>query len=131
MNLHTLLPDKYAQWDSFVYNHPDATFFHTTKWMNILQEYGFAEPVYLLIEDSEGIVGGLPLLSPPIFPFGKGLVSLPDCTGPLVKEVRSQKLTFINLLQKVEEEVKKKESFVLKDKASSIIFIKQIYAKFL
>jgi len=102
-----LSSDRYAQWDSFILNHQDATFFHTIKWMKILRDYGFGGPFYLLLEDSGDIIGVLPLYFVDIFPVGRGLTSLSDCNGPLLQNVKGHKDYFVRLLQRLEEEAEK------------------------
>ena len=84
MKILKLTEKNYADWDSFVLGHPDATFFHTLKWMQILKEYEFGKPFYLLLYDQNDVIGVLPLYFVNVFPFGRGLTSILDCNGLLI-----------------------------------------------
>lgn len=134
MKLSRLSPDKYDQWDSFLLNHPDSTFFHLTKWMKILEDYGFGEPFYLFLEEPAGIMGVLPLYLVYVFPLGRGLISILDCNGPLIQNNEQGKDYFKKSLQMLEEEAKKQNiCFVkLRLQASSPLnsFIPTSYVKY-
>lgn len=63
-------------WQAYVDSHPDATFYHTLAWRDILyNEYRF-EPVYLMAKDNERVVGVFPLFLVKNL-RGRRLVSLP------------------------------------------------------
>ncbi len=94
------------QWDSYVQNHPNGTFFHLIGWKNVIEKTFAHKSFYLLAEDTEDdgiivqkyteiaekdrstaapqhrsssmrIIGILPLFSVKSFLFGKSLVSIP------------------------------------------------------
>jgi len=99
LDLYKITPDKYALWDDFVLNHKDGTFFHTVKWMKILNNCGFGEPIYMILGESNEIYGILPLFNVNIFPMGKALISSLDYNGPLLKNVCNNS-NYFNLLFK-------------------------------
>jgi FemAB-related protein (PEP-CTERM system-associated) len=66
-----------AQWDRFVQDCPDATFFHRAGWQNILQDVFRHQTHFLFARGPEGIEGVLPLARIKSVLFGHSLVSLP------------------------------------------------------
>lgn len=79
-----------SEWDEFVADSPEGTFFHTLKWKNVLEKSFPYKSSYLCIRDSTGgqLVGVCPLFfTKKMWPF-KVLDSLPDSDlgGPLFKE---------------------------------------------
>lgn len=77
------------EWENFVADSPDGTFFHTIKWKNVLERSFPYQSSYLCIRDSSGqLVGVCPFfITKKMWPF-KVLDSLPDSDlgGPLFKE---------------------------------------------
>lgn len=72
-------------WNKFVDDTPAGTFFHRYAWSDVLREsFGYA-PQFLIAEQSEAIVGLLPLVHKTSVLFGDALISLPFCSygGPL------------------------------------------------
>jgi len=64
-------------WDSFVYRHENATFFHQMGWKNVVERTYNHKPLYLAaVEDGE-IRGILPLFLMKHMLFGKFLISVP------------------------------------------------------
>ena len=54
-------PALSARWDAFVLAHPQATFFHRSGWMRVIQRV-FGHPCYFLFAERDGqIEGVLPL----------------------------------------------------------------------
>ena len=78
-------PRSSIEWDGFVKNHPQGTFFHSGVWASVLCEsYGFT-PYYIVLRKDKLIVAGLPLIAVRSI-FGPArAVSLPftDFCGPL------------------------------------------------
>jgi len=66
-------------WNSFVNNHPQATFFHRVEWEGVLVEAFGHRSRYLYAESSGRIVGVLPLMEVKSRLFGHALVSTPFC----------------------------------------------------
>lgn len=109
-------------WDNFVNVHPDATVYHLSDWLSILQKESDQEVLRLVCKDEEGnIVGILPLQYTRGFPFGLGgvpgikrLSSLPRTPigGPLALNETISRL----LLQKAIDIVKGDEQRYLQIK---------------
>ncbi len=81
--------DDEIEWDNFVADSPDGTFFHTIKWRDVIERSFPYQSSYLCIRDSSGqLVGVCPFfITKKLWPF-KVLDSLPDSDlgGPLFKE---------------------------------------------
>lgn len=77
ISLHRLASDSHAAWDAYVFDHPDATFFHRAGWLHVIEKV-FSHPTYFLYAQREGrIVGVLPLAQVKSRLFGNSLASLP------------------------------------------------------
>jgi hypothetical protein len=75
--------------------------------MQILGEYGFRKPFYLLLYDQSGdVIGVLPLYFVNIFPFGRGLTSLLDCNGVLIEYTKINEYLLLEILRALESIVK-------------------------
>lgn len=84
--------DRVTQWDQFVREHPDATFFHLAAWKSVI-EASFGHPGYYLYSDREGcITGVLPLVHVSSLLFGNALISVPFCVygGILAQDSASE-----------------------------------------
>ena len=68
-----------VNWDSFVHNHPQATFFHKAGWRNVLQSAFGHDTYYLYVEDNCSIQAILPLGHIKSKLFGNSLISTPFC----------------------------------------------------
>src|SRR5512139_1373713 len=66
-------------WNEFVRNHPEGTFFHLAEWQDVLREAFGHEPHYLLAERGGKIEGVLPLALVSSVLFGRALISTPFC----------------------------------------------------
>lgn len=69
----------FGDWDAYVANHPDATFFHQAAWHRVVADGLGHRPRYLLARASGQVVGVLPLAEVRSRLFGHRLVSLPGC----------------------------------------------------
>ena len=77
MQIKKLTEQDITRWNEFVFQHPDATFFHRAEWKQVI-ERAFAQPMYLFYAEEAGdIVGVLPLGHIKSRLFGNSLVSLP------------------------------------------------------
>jgi CelD/BcsL family acetyltransferase involved in cellulose biosynthesis len=76
-------------WLAYVQGHPDATFFHHPRWLELLAStYGY-RPLILTMRDARNaIVAGLPLLDVRSWITGRRLISLPftDYCPPLGRD---------------------------------------------
>lgn len=71
-----LSPGRMADWDAFVLNRPEATFFHRSGWKTAIERaYGHHCPYLIATEDNGRIVGILPLTRIKSRLFGHSLVS--------------------------------------------------------
>ncbi len=66
-------------WDTFVVAHPDASFFHLSRWARVIERAFGHRTHYLLAKESERIVGVLPLARVRSVLFGDALSSTPFC----------------------------------------------------
>jgi len=66
-----------ARWDAFVFQQPQATFFHRAGWQSILERVFNHATHYLYAERDGAIVGVLPLAQVKTLLFGHALISLP------------------------------------------------------
>ncbi|MFB0935688.1 MAG: FemAB family PEP-CTERM system-associated protein [Propionivibrio sp.] len=65
------------RWDAFVFQCPEATFFHRAGWQEIVSGV-FRHPTYFLYAERDGVIEGvLPLAHVKSLLFGNALVSLP------------------------------------------------------
>ncbi len=75
-------------WDRFVSGHPDAAFFHTSVWQNVLQRsFGYEPFSVVLPKDSGAFAGLLPFMLVQSRLTGRRLLSLPFSyvCGPLAE----------------------------------------------
>ena len=80
MTVKRLVPedsDAIRRWDAFVFQCPEATFFHRAGWQEIVSGV-FRHPTYFLYAECDGVIEGvLPLAHVKSLLFGNALVSLP------------------------------------------------------
>lgn len=67
------------EWDRYVMAHPEATFFHLSKWRNVIERSFGHKTYYLLAERGGRIAGVLPLGHVRSRFFGNALISTPFC----------------------------------------------------
>lgn len=67
------------RWDEFVFNHPDATFFHRAGWQDVIERHFGHRTWFLAAESNSQIRAILPLAQVKSRLFGHTLVSLPFC----------------------------------------------------
>ena len=65
------------EWDAYVLEHPNSTFFHQIGWRNVVQETYKHKPIYLVAKEEGNIKGILPLFLMKGVIFGTKLVSVP------------------------------------------------------
>ncbi|KQV92153.1 FemAB family XrtA/PEP-CTERM system-associated protein [Pelomonas sp. Root1237] len=66
-----------ARWDAFVFAHPQATFFHRSGWLRIIQSV-FGHKGFFLYAERDGVIEGvLPLAEVKSRLFGHSVTSLP------------------------------------------------------
>lgn len=79
VSVHELTEAEYCEWDRFVYERPDATFFHLSGWKTVLNNaFGFRTH-FLYAKQNNIITAVLPLAQVKSLLFGNNLVSLPFC----------------------------------------------------
>lgn len=77
--IKTLDPSSYKNWDNYVEQAKEATFFHLSGWKEVVDR-AFAHPTYYLYAEEQGkITGILPLVHIKSFLFGNALVSNAFC----------------------------------------------------
>lgn len=67
------------QWDEFVQEHSEGTFFHLSGWQRVLERGLGHETHYLMAERDGRLIGVLPLARVKSWLFGDSLVSTPFC----------------------------------------------------
>ena len=75
------------EWDNFIEQSSNSTFFHRIGWKNVVERTYKHKPVYLIARKEGEVKGVLPLFLMRSMIFGKKLVSVPfapygrACTG--------------------------------------------------
>jgi len=94
MEVQLYTESKKAQWDEFVQNSKEASFFHLTGWKRVV-ERTFGYPSYYLLAEHHGHLQGiLPLFVMRTLSFGKALISLPLAAygGPYARDKETEAL---------------------------------------
>ena len=76
-----LQPGEEDRWDDFVSSQPGATLYHTTKWRDVLCEVFGHEPLYLICDRGDDVLGVLPLYLVRMPFLGAKLISIPYDIG--------------------------------------------------
>jgi hypothetical protein len=87
--MHTIDPLHDTRWPEFVYQHPNASVFHTRGWLSALQRtYGYEPVVFTTSAPAESLTNALLLCVVRSWLTGNRLVSLPfsDHCEPLVED---------------------------------------------
>jgi FemAB-related protein (PEP-CTERM system-associated) len=79
LKVRELTKDDFERWDSYVDNHPGATFFHRAAWKTVLKR-AFGHSTFFLYAERNGAIEGLlPLARIKSLLFGDTLISTPFC----------------------------------------------------
>jgi len=87
LKVEYLSDENEDEWNKFVDNHPESTFYHTLKWKDLLEKSFDFEAKYMLIRTQEGeLVGICPFFITKNLRFFRIINSIPksDCGGPLI-----------------------------------------------
>ena len=79
LTVRTLTPDHREQWDKFVDDCPEATFFHRAGWQEVIEKAFGHRTYYLYTETGGEITAVLPLGHIRSRLFGNALISTPFC----------------------------------------------------
>lgn len=79
MEIKRLDGSRKSDWDAFVNNCTEASFFHRAGWQDVIERAFGHETHYLFAEEEGRIVGVLPLGHVKSFLFGNALISNPFC----------------------------------------------------
>ena len=92
-------------WDKYVFQHPEGTLFHTTRWKRVIErEFGF-KAVYLLAEDEGEIRGVLPMFLSSNWVQGRTLISTPFAVyGGICASDEAARLTLRETACRIAEE---------------------------
>jgi lipid II:glycine glycyltransferase (peptidoglycan interpeptide bridge formation enzyme) len=122
--IHTFNPLEDRRWSEYVQEHPNASVFHETPWLEALRRtYAYAPVVYSTSAPTEPLTNGIVFCRIESWVTGRRLVSLPfadhceplvnthrDCaillallSGALERDVRLRRLTHIELRPRVFE----------------------------
>lgn len=74
-----LTPSEYEQWDSYVKNHQQGSFFHLSGWQQVIAKSFHHDCYFLYVELDGNIAGVLPLVEVKSKLFGHALISTPFC----------------------------------------------------
>ncbi len=89
--INGLTQDRHEDWDRFVNQQRDATFFHLAGWQSVI-ERSFGHRTYYLYAERDGIIAGvLPLVHVKSKLFGNALIANAFCVagGPLSDDVEA------------------------------------------
>jgi FemAB-related protein (PEP-CTERM system-associated) len=70
-----------SEWDAFIEEHPDATFFHLLPWRDIARGVFGHRPHYLTLREGGALAAVLPLIEVRSRLFGHALISTAFCVG--------------------------------------------------
>ncbi|MGF1723860.1 FemAB family XrtA/PEP-CTERM system-associated protein [Photobacterium nomapromontoriensis] len=79
LSIRKLAPSEHPQWDKYVDQHPEGSFFHLSGWLNVIHSVFGHKHHYLLAEQNTELVGVLPLFEQKSWLFGHALISTPFC----------------------------------------------------
>ena len=88
MTVYEIDPTRDERWDGFLQNHPDASIFHTSGWLEALRRtYGYQPVAFTLSPPGHPLTNAIPFCQVSSWLFGRRLVSLPfsDHSTPLVE----------------------------------------------
>jgi FemAB-related protein (PEP-CTERM system-associated) len=77
MNVKLIEPSDSERWESYVMNHPDATFYHRIGWKNIIEKSFGHRTYYLMAVEGPTVVGILPIVHLKSMLFGSIMCSMP------------------------------------------------------
>lgn len=117
MEIQELRKKDEKEWDAFVREQDNATFFHLIGWKNIVEKTYKHKSYYLLAKEDDEIKGILPLFLMKSALFGKKLISVPFCDygGVCANDEQTKNLLI--------EEAKK----ITKEKCADYLELRQLH----
>ncbi len=102
LSVRAMRPTDAANWNAFVENCREATFFHRFEWKEII-ERAFGHRTYFFLAEANGKIAGiLPLAQIRHFLFGHSLSSLPFCVyGGIAAETEAARELLDHAAQKL------------------------------
>ena len=93
------------KWNKFVDSNPEATFFHTLVWRDIIKEVYNFEPMYFMALDNEEVTAIFPSFYTKSLIFGKKIISTPFnfYNGPLFKDEKAGEEIINYVIEKAKE----------------------------
>lgn len=79
LKIRKITDQDFSDWDNYVDNHTNGSFFHLTGWINVINDVFKHKQHYLMATRNNTIVGLLPLVEQKSFVFGHALISTPFC----------------------------------------------------
>lgn len=109
MNAKTIITklseERLSDWNQYVCNHSDGTFFHLAEWENVVNKSFGHDTYYLMATVSNDVVGVLPLVHVKSLLFGNALVSTPFCVyGGILANDDSVRHELVHSAQSIAEE---------------------------
>jgi FemAB-related protein (PEP-CTERM system-associated) len=106
MIVKTMNPDQSSYWDAYVHDAPDATFFHRSGWLRVIEKTTPHRSHSLYAERDGRITGILPLVHTKSLLFGNALVSTPFCVyGGVVADDAQSRSALLNRAQEIAEKL--------------------------
>ncbi|MBX9621858.1 MAG: GNAT family N-acetyltransferase [Alphaproteobacteria bacterium] len=88
------------KYNHFIEEHPNSNLYHLLEWHEVLKDTYGLNPVYVIAEDANKIVGCIPLMEVKSILKGTRLVSLPlSYNVPILSNHNEISLALLNLLQ--------------------------------
>jgi CelD/BcsL family acetyltransferase involved in cellulose biosynthesis len=101
MEIKLTNPVADPDWDRLVTSHPDATFFHSAAWAEVLSQTYSHEPLYLRCFQGDRLVALFPIMEVRSLLTGRRGVCLPftDCCNPLLFDEEASTFTLEALFE--------------------------------
>jgi len=106
MEIHEVTKKDENEWDEYVINHPESTFFHKLGWRNVVSKAYGHKPIYLIARGDGEIRGILPMFLMKSRIFGKKLVSVPFAPyGGVCADNRSIEAALVEKAKEITQEL--------------------------
>ena len=102
MLIKTIESSNASGWDDFVYQHKFGTFYHLSSWMEVIEKtYGYVPMYYVLEDEGNNLISGIPVFLIENKLMGNRLVSLPFTTAcdPLIHSTEEFSLISARILE--------------------------------
>jgi FemAB-related protein (PEP-CTERM system-associated) len=95
-----------GDWDAFVREHPDGTFYHLSGWQDVIGEFLGHPTYYMYVERDGQIEGVLPIARVRSWLFGDALISMPFLVyGGVIADTEQAASTLISAASELADEL--------------------------